>query len=68
MLTLGSHLQDKVSSFEAFTEKELALNVRVKFNPLQPGVAFLYPQKALENLKVSDVLRGYRKQHRAVMG
>ena len=32
-----------------------------RFNPLQPGVAFLYPLKTSENLKVSDVFRGYRK-------
>ena len=35
------------------------------FNPLQPGVAFLYPLRTLENLqktfRFSDVFRGYRK-------
>ena len=31
-------------------------------NPLSPDVAFLFPQKILENLyRFSDVFRGYRK-------
>ena len=30
-------------------------------NPLHPGVAFLYPLKTSENLRFSDVFRGYRK-------
>ena len=38
------------------------------FNPLQPGVAYLYPLKASENLEVFYVFRGIDKQHRAVMG
>ena len=28
------------------------------FNPLQPGVAYLYPLKTLENLKVSGCFQG----------
>ena len=31
-----------------------------QFNPLQPGVACLYTLKTSENVKVSDVFRGYR--------
>ena len=41
----------------------------IKFNPLQPGVAFLYPLKTSKNLK--DILmfsEGIEKQRRAVMG
>ena len=34
-------------------------------NPLQPGVAFLYPQKTSENLMFSG---GMEKQHWAIMG
>ena len=30
------------------------------FNPLQPDVAYLYPLKTSENVKVFDVFRGYR--------
>ena len=30
-------------------------------SPLQPGVAFLYSLKTSENLRFSDVFRGYRK-------
>ena len=30
-------------------------------NPLQPGVAFLYPLKTSENLKFCGIIRGYRK-------
>ena len=29
-------------------------------NPLQPGAVYLYPLKISENLKVSDIFRGYR--------
>ena len=39
------------------------------FNPLHPGVAFLYPLKTLEDLKVFWCFQGdIEKQHRAVMG
>ena len=30
-------------------------------NPFQANVPFLYPLKTLENLRLSDVFRGYRK-------
>ena len=30
-------------------------------NPLQPGVASLYPLKTSDNLRISGVFRGYRK-------
>ena len=38
------------------------------FNPLLPGVPFLYPLKTSENLRFSDVFRVYKRKHRAVMG
>ena len=41
---------------------ELVVNKR---NPLQPGVAFLYPLKTLGFLMFSE---GIEKQHRAAMG
>ena len=31
------------------------------FNPLQPGVAFLYPLKNQETSRFSNIFRGYRK-------
>ena len=38
-------------------------------NPLQPGVAFLYPLKTSENLKGFLMFSGgIEKQHRAVIG
>ena len=39
-------------------------SLQISFNPLQPGVAFLYPLKTSKNLKVFSI----EKQHRAVMG
>ena len=30
------------------------------FNPYSPSVTFLYPLKTSENLRFSDVFRGYR--------
>ena len=53
---------------------ELLLNLRhfslriIGFNPLQPGVAYLYPLKTSENLKVFLCFRVIDKQHWAVMG
>ena len=37
-------------------------------NPLQPGVAFLYPLKTLENLKVLMFSGDIEKQHPAEIG
>ena len=44
-------------------------DINVSINPLQPGVAFLYPLKTSENL-LSFLMFSERieKQHRAVMG
>ena len=39
---------------------EISVN-RVSINPLQPGVAFLYPLKTSETFRFSDVFKGYGK-------
>ena len=38
------------------------------FNPLQPGVAFLYLLKTSENLGFLIFSEGIEEQHRVVMG
>ena len=43
------------------TMKQVRLDLaKYVVNPLQPGVAYLYPLKTSENLRFSDVFRGYR--------
>ena len=50
-------------NYDSFTFLEYLLpnglpKVQRYFNPLQPGVAFLYP---LKTFRFSDVFRGYKK-------
>ena len=35
---------------------------RILLNPLLPGVPFLYTLKTSENLRFSDIFRGYKKE------
>ena len=41
--------------------------LRIALNPLQPGVAFLYLLKILENLSFLMFSGGIEKQHLAIM-
>ena len=51
---------DKIALDRPLISKSYRLATSV-FNPYSPNVTFLYPLKTSENLRFSDVFRGYRK-------
>ena len=53
--------QGKADAFIIFLTQEMTPEFVSSINPLQPGVAFLYPLKTSENLKVCWCFQGYVK-------
>ena len=48
--------------------KEHKIRLNTNVNPLQPGVAYLYPPENIRKRKGNDKDKPKDKQHRAVMG
>ena len=61
MLIYDSHTRNIRFSVNNVWFSFLTVDLLNLINRLQVGVAFPYPLKTSENLKVSDVFRGYRK-------
>ena len=49
---LRHHFEEEVAKFAQKENKTIFIKYLSTFNPLQPGVAFLFPLKTSENLKV----------------
>ena len=50
----------KAENFHVHQNKFLVTNLYCLLNPLQPGVAYLYPLKTSETFRFSGIFRGYR--------